>query len=90
MSITAAKSDLAPNHDRRRWLGFASAGHTQPQTIYNADGLRITAAPGHHRDAPAVVYRIAYGGKSITFSGDVDAAGLERSSGRVDSPRLCR
>lgn len=55
----------------------ASAGHGQPQTLYNADGLRVTAAAGHHRDAPAVVYRIDYGGKSITFSGDVDAAGLD-------------
>ena len=56
---------------------FVSGGHAQPHTIYNADGLRITAAAGHHRDAPAVVYRIDYGDKSITFSGDVDAAGLD-------------
>jgi ribonuclease BN (tRNA processing enzyme) len=33
--------------------------------------------PGHHRDAPAVIYRVAYAGKSITFSGDIDAAGLK-------------
>jgi ribonuclease BN (tRNA processing enzyme) len=55
---------------------MAGAGAEQPKTIYSADGLRITAAAGHHRDAPAVVYRVDYGGKSITFSGDVDAAGL--------------
>ena len=58
-------------------LTHAPTGHAQPQTIYNAEGLRITAAAGHHRDAPAVVYRIDYGGKSITFSGDVDAEGLD-------------
>jgi ribonuclease BN (tRNA processing enzyme) len=40
------------------------------------DGLTIRAIPGHHRDAPAVIYRIDYAGKSITFSGDIDAAGL--------------
>ncbi len=55
----------------------ASAGTALLQTIYNTDGLRVTATAGHHRDAPAVVYRIDYGGKSITFSGDVDATGLE-------------
>lgn len=52
----------------------AGSGHTK--TIFNEDGLRITAVAGHHRDAPAVVYRVDYAGKSITFSGDVDADGL--------------
>lgn len=55
---------------------MAGAGAARPIAIYRADGLRITAVAGHHRDAPAVIYRVDYAGKSITFSGDVDAAGL--------------
>jgi len=47
-----------------------------PQAIFNEGGLVITAVAGHHRDAPAVIYRIDFAGKSITFSGDVDAQGL--------------
>ncbi len=47
-----------------------------PQTIFNEGGFVITAVAGHHRDAPAVIYRIDYAGKSITFSGDIDAQGL--------------
>lgn len=45
-------------------------------TIFNEHGLLIKAIPGHHGDAPAVIYRIDYAGKSITFSGDIDAKGL--------------
>lgn len=46
------------------------------QTLHDKDGLLIRAIAGHHRDAPAVIYRIDHGGKSITFSGDIDAEGL--------------
>jgi ribonuclease BN (tRNA processing enzyme) len=46
------------------------------QGIFNERGLVIRATPGHHGDAPAVIYRIDYAGKSITFSGDIDAKGL--------------
>ena len=45
-------------------------------TIFNEGGLSIRAIPGHHRDAPAVIYRVDYAGKSVTFSGDIDAQGL--------------
>jgi ribonuclease BN (tRNA processing enzyme) len=48
----------------------------QPHVIYRATGLTISAIAGHHGDAPAVIYRIDYAGKSITFSGDIDANGL--------------
>ena len=48
----------------------------QPKTIYNESDLVIRAVAGHHRDAPAVIYRIDHAGKSITFSGDIDADGL--------------
>jgi len=46
------------------------------RTVFDEGGLRISAVAGHHRDAPAVVYRIDHAGKSITFSGDIDASGL--------------
>jgi len=47
-----------------------------PQAILKEDGLVVTAVAGHHGDAPAVIYRIDHQGKSITFSGDIDAQGL--------------
>jgi len=46
------------------------------QSILNEGALHISAIAGHHGNAPAVIYRIDYAGKSITFSGDIDAAGL--------------
>jgi ribonuclease BN (tRNA processing enzyme) len=46
------------------------------EVIFNEGGLLIRAIAGHHGDAPAVIYRIEYAGKSITFSGDIDAKGL--------------
>lgn len=47
-----------------------------PRAIYQENKLKISAVAGHHGDAPAVIYRIDYAGKSITFSGDIDAEGL--------------
>ncbi len=47
-----------------------------PRAIYRENKLKISAVAGHHGDAPAVIYRIDYAGKSITFSGDIDAQGL--------------
>jgi ribonuclease BN (tRNA processing enzyme) len=49
---------------------------TLPRVIYEEPKLTISAIAGHHGDAPAVIYRIDYAGKSITFSGDIDAKGL--------------
>jgi len=46
-----------------------------PRTLLSQDGLVISAVAGHHRDSPAVIYRVDYKGKSITFSGDIDAQG---------------
>jgi ribonuclease BN (tRNA processing enzyme) len=51
-----------------------SAGAT-PKLILSESGLEIRAIAGHHRDAPAVIYRIDYHGRSVTFSGDIDAKG---------------
>jgi ribonuclease BN (tRNA processing enzyme) len=47
-----------------------------PSVIFKEASLSISAIAGHHDDAPAVIYRIDYAGKSITFSGDIDAQGL--------------
>ena len=52
------------------------AGDPQPKAIHNEGDLVISAVAGHHRDAPAVIYRVDHAGKSITFSGDIDADGL--------------
>jgi ribonuclease BN (tRNA processing enzyme) len=51
-----------------------------PQTLVEQEkggGLRISAIAGHHADAPTVIYRVDYGGRSVVFSGDIDAAGLD-------------
>lgn len=50
--------------------------HPLPEAIFKEGGLVIRAIAGHHGDAPAVIYRVDYQGKSITFSGDIDAQGL--------------
>src|SRR5580700_1781528 len=55
---------------------IASAGASNPRTIVTEAGLKISAIPGHHGDAPAIIYRIEYQGRSIVFSGDIDASGL--------------
>ena len=47
-----------------------------PRVILDEGGLVISAVAGHHGDAPAVIYRIEYARRSITFSGDIDAQGL--------------
>jgi ribonuclease BN (tRNA processing enzyme) len=51
-------------------------GDTQPRTLFSRDGLAVRAIRGHHGDAPAVIYRIEYGGHSVAFSGDIDRQGL--------------
>jgi ribonuclease BN (tRNA processing enzyme) len=47
-----------------------------PLVLYKETGFAISAIAGHHGDAPAVIYRVDHAGKSITFSGDIDAQGL--------------
>jgi ribonuclease BN (tRNA processing enzyme) len=47
-----------------------------PRQILKRGDLKITAIAGHHGDAPSVIYRIDNAGRSVTFSGDIDAAGL--------------
>lgn len=48
-----------------------------PKVIHAENGLTISAISGHHGDAPAVIYRIDYRKQSITFSGDIDAMGID-------------
>ena len=47
------------------------------QVLETADGIKVLTVATHHGDAPAVAYRIEYGSKSVTFSGDIDPQGLE-------------
>jgi ribonuclease BN (tRNA processing enzyme) len=47
-----------------------------PLQILQQDGFSVTSIAGHHGDAPSVIYRIDHAGKSVTFSGDIDAWGL--------------
>ena len=54
----------------------AAIGPAAPHVIYERGGLTISAIAGHHGDAPAVIYRIEHGGRSVTFSGDIDAQGI--------------
>jgi ribonuclease BN (tRNA processing enzyme) len=54
----------------------ASLENTAPRQILKQGGLIITAIAGHHGDAPSVIYRIEHAGRSVTFSGDIDAQGL--------------
>jgi ribonuclease BN (tRNA processing enzyme) len=66
----------APMTITSRDLKTALQPGQKPHTILSEGDLKISAIAGHHRDAPAVIYRIDYAGKSITFSGDIDAQGL--------------
>ena len=66
----------APISIRTTDIVTAPRSGSQIRNIYTEGDLRISAVPGHHRDAPSVIYRIDYAGKSITFSGDIDADGL--------------
>lgn len=52
------------------------AAAVKPRAILSEDGILVSAIAGHHGDAPAVIYRIDYAGKSITVSGDIDRKGL--------------
>lgn len=49
---------------------------TAPRQILHEGKLTISASAGHHRDAPAIIYRVNYDGRSVTFSGDIDSQGI--------------
>jgi ribonuclease BN (tRNA processing enzyme) len=54
----------------------ARLANPAPREILKQSGIRVTAIAGHHGDAPSVIYRIEHAGRSVTFSGDIDAQGL--------------
>ena len=54
----------------------APVHHPASAQIFKDGDLAISAVAGYHGDAPSVIYRIDHAGKSITFSGDIDARGL--------------
>jgi ribonuclease BN (tRNA processing enzyme) len=54
----------------------AALENAAPLQILKQGGLSVTAIAGHHGDAPSVIYRIDHSGKSVTFTGDIDAQGL--------------
>ena len=47
-----------------------------PRQILKRGDFSITVIAGHHGDAPSVIYRIEHAGRSVTFSGDIDATAL--------------
>jgi ribonuclease BN (tRNA processing enzyme) len=75
--ITLHGHDIpAPVENAASLQNAAPLGNAAPLEILKQDGLRVTAIAGHHGDAPSVIYRIEHAGKSVTFSGDIDAQGL--------------
>jgi ribonuclease BN (tRNA processing enzyme) len=50
--------------------------NAEPHEIFKESALTVTAIAGHHADAPSIIYRIDDAGRSVTFSGDIDAKGL--------------
>jgi ribonuclease BN (tRNA processing enzyme) len=46
------------------------------QSLLSFGSFTISTIGGHHGDAPAVIYRVDHDGRSVTFSGDIDAAGI--------------
>jgi len=47
-----------------------------PARVVDQDGLVIEEIATHHDDCPSVAYRIAYKGRAVVFSGDMDASAL--------------
>ena len=74
-------------------LPAAPRPQQKPRAIFAKDGLTISAIAGHSRNSPAIIYRIDHGGKSLTFSGNIDPTGLPESRthrGRDVAPDLQR
>ena len=47
-----------------------------PRTVKLPGDLSVTAQAIHHGDTPALAFRIAAGGQSVVFAGDIDPSGL--------------
>ena len=50
--------------------------NTDVTKIVDENGLVVDEIATHHGDCPSVAYRITYKGKSVVFSGDMDASAL--------------
>jgi ribonuclease BN (tRNA processing enzyme) len=48
----------------------------RPEVIYRRGNVAVHAVQGHHDGAPAIIYRVDVDGRSVVFSGDIDAEGL--------------
>jgi ribonuclease BN (tRNA processing enzyme) len=57
-------------------LPVSGADAAKPRTLLEEPGLSVRAVAGHHGDAPAIIFRIDCGGRSVVFSGDIDPSGL--------------
>jgi len=66
----------SPLDIRAHNIPAAAAYPAAVQIIFDSGDIVIKAVAGHHSDAPAIIYRIEHAGRSITFSGDIDAHGL--------------
>jgi ribonuclease BN (tRNA processing enzyme) len=55
---------------------LATALNTPESEIFSEGDLHLHAIATHHGDCPSVGYRIEFKGKSITFSGDMNASAL--------------
>jgi ribonuclease Z len=77
---------LAPDGGKMNAHPIELAEDASSRVFYDEDGLRITAFLVEHEPiAPAVGYRIDYGGRSVVVSGDtVRSANLEAASRGVD------
>ena len=50
--------------------------NTNVTKILDENGLTVEEIATHHGDCPSVAYRITYHGRSVVFSGDMDASAL--------------
>ena len=71
------KDFSAPISIQAHDLSTQSSANAEPRVIHKEGALAVSAIAGHHGDAPAVIYRVDYAGRSVTFSGDIDSSGLE-------------
>jgi ribonuclease BN (tRNA processing enzyme) len=62
---------------------------SSPQAqIVNDKGLVVEEIATHHSDCPSVAYRISYKGKSVVFSGDMDASAVPNLVGLAKGANL--
>jgi ribonuclease Z len=74
------------HHDDLAWDPSCTVTEVLDGIAYEADGLRVLAAPTDHRPVtPTVGYRIEYGGRVVAIAGDtVPCEGLDRLCAGAD------